>query len=162
MCRFCCKSPFALVIKISFGCTRDFRVKMWGISSPEDKLAGELGNVIEVASTGCRRSDFFTAEKFAVGHLGLLQQYRHNPDGPDRPLSLIYLATLCVLRSCASRRARSATRSMTAWVNVSALVQSTDRLNSASVRRIFCSTPVENNVENNAVKILLDFTKHFW
>ena len=25
MCRFCCKSLFALVIKISFGCTRDFR-----------------------------------------------------------------------------------------------------------------------------------------
>jgi hypothetical protein len=67
------------VIKISFGCTRDFRVKMWGTSSPEDKL-GELGNVIEVASTGCRRSDFFTAEKFAPGHLGLLQQYRHDSD----------------------------------------------------------------------------------
>jgi hypothetical protein len=28
--RFCCKSLFALVIKISFGCTRDFRVNMWG------------------------------------------------------------------------------------------------------------------------------------
>jgi hypothetical protein len=28
--KFCCKSLFALVIKISFGCTRDFRVKIWG------------------------------------------------------------------------------------------------------------------------------------
>jgi hypothetical protein len=37
--RFCCKSLFALVIKISFGYTRDFRVKMWGTSSPEDKFA---------------------------------------------------------------------------------------------------------------------------
>jgi hypothetical protein len=75
--RFCCKSLFALVIKISFGCTREFRVKMWGTSSPEDKLAGDLGNVIEATSTGGRRSGFFTAEKLAPGNLGLLQQYRH-------------------------------------------------------------------------------------
>jgi hypothetical protein len=46
MCRYCCKSLFALVIRISFGCTRDFRVNMWGTSLPEDKLAGGLGNVI--------------------------------------------------------------------------------------------------------------------
>jgi hypothetical protein len=65
------------VIKISFGCTRDFRVKIWGTSSPEDKLAGDLGNVIEATSTGGRWSDFFTAEKLAAGNLGLLQQYRH-------------------------------------------------------------------------------------
>src|SRR6266480_941973 len=45
--RFCCKSLFALVIKISFGCTHDFRVKMWGTSLREDKLAGDLGDVIE-------------------------------------------------------------------------------------------------------------------
>jgi hypothetical protein len=32
---------------------------MWGTSSPEDKLAGDLGNVIEATSTGGRRSDFF-------------------------------------------------------------------------------------------------------
>jgi ATP-binding cassette, subfamily B, bacterial HlyB/CyaB len=44
--RFCCKSLFAFVITISFGCTRDFRVNMWGTSLPEDKLAGDLGNVI--------------------------------------------------------------------------------------------------------------------
>jgi hypothetical protein len=64
------------VIKISFGCTRDFRLKMWGTSSPEDKLAGVFGNVIEATSTGGRRSDFFTAEELALGNLGLLQQYR--------------------------------------------------------------------------------------
>jgi hypothetical protein len=74
-CRFGCKSLFALVIKNSFGYTRDFRVKMWGTSSPEDKLAGDLGNVIEATSIGGRRSDFFTAEKLASGNLGLLQQY---------------------------------------------------------------------------------------
>jgi hypothetical protein len=59
----------------SFGYTRDFRVKMWGTSLSEDKLAGDLGNVIEATSTGGRRSDFFTAEKLAPGNLGLLQQY---------------------------------------------------------------------------------------
>jgi hypothetical protein len=50
------------VIEISFGCTRGFRVKMWGTSSPEDKLASDLGIVIEATSTGGRRLDFFTAE----------------------------------------------------------------------------------------------------
>jgi hypothetical protein len=80
MGRYCCKSLFALVIKISFGCTRDFRLKMWGTSSPEDKLAGVFGNVIEATSTGGRRSDFFTAEELALGNLGLLQQYRHKAD----------------------------------------------------------------------------------
>jgi hypothetical protein len=75
--RFCCKSLFALAIKISFGCTRDFRVKMWGTSSPEDKLTGDLGNVIEATSIGGRRSDFFTARKLVPGNLGLLQQYRN-------------------------------------------------------------------------------------
>jgi hypothetical protein len=77
------QKSFALAIKISFGCTRDFRVKMWGTSSPEDKLAGDLGNVIEATSTGGRRSDFFTAEKLAPGNLGLLQQYLPHPDSCD-------------------------------------------------------------------------------
>ena len=45
--RYCCKSLFALVIKNSPGCRRDFRVKMWGTSSRDDKLTGDLGNVIE-------------------------------------------------------------------------------------------------------------------
>jgi hypothetical protein len=79
-CRFCCKSLFALVIKISFGCTRDFRVKMWGTSLPEDKFAGDLGNVIEATSIGGCRSDFLTAGKLAPGNLGLLQQYLPGPD----------------------------------------------------------------------------------
>src|SRR5262249_54097750 len=30
--RYCCKSLFGLVIKFSFGYTRDFHVKMWGTS----------------------------------------------------------------------------------------------------------------------------------
>ena len=50
MCRFCCKSLFALAIKNSFGRIRDFRIKMWGTSSPEEKLTGDLGNVIEATS----------------------------------------------------------------------------------------------------------------
>jgi hypothetical protein len=44
---------------------------MWGTSLPEDKLAGDLGNVIEATSIGGRRSDFFTARKLAPGYLGL-------------------------------------------------------------------------------------------
>ena len=45
--RFCCKSLFALAIKISFGRTGDFHVNMWGTSSSEEKLAGDPGDVIE-------------------------------------------------------------------------------------------------------------------
>src|SRR6202165_5084968 len=74
---FVAKVFFALVIKISFGCTHDFRVKMWETSLREDKLAGDLGNVIGATSIGGRRSDFFTARKLAPGNLGLLQQYWH-------------------------------------------------------------------------------------
>src|SRR5262245_53567459 len=74
-CRFCCKSLFALAIKISFGCTGDFHVNMWGTSSSEEKLAGDPGNVIEATSIGGRRSDFFTAGKLTPGNFGLLQQY---------------------------------------------------------------------------------------
>jgi hypothetical protein len=86
--RFCCKSFFALAIKNSFGRRRDFRVKMWGTTSlPEDKLAGDLGNVIGATSIGGRRSDFFTAGKLVPGNLGLLQQYRHDSDFPQCPLS---------------------------------------------------------------------------
>jgi hypothetical protein len=78
--RCCRKGLFALAIKNSFGRRRDFRVKMWGTSSPEDKLTGDLGNVIEATSIGGRRSDFFTARKLAPGNLGLLQQYLPQPD----------------------------------------------------------------------------------
>jgi len=80
MCRYCCKSPFALVIKIYFGCTRDFRLKMWGTSSPDDKLTDDLGNAIEGTRISGRRWSFLTAEKLAPDNLGLLQQYLPQPD----------------------------------------------------------------------------------
>jgi hypothetical protein len=68
------------VIKISFGCVRDFCVKMWGTSSPEDKLAGNVANVIGAISTGGRRLGFFYSKKLAPSNLGLLQQYLPQPD----------------------------------------------------------------------------------
>src|ERR1700730_15659123 len=60
--RYCCKSLFALLIKNSFGRRRDFRVKMWGTSSPNDKLTDDLRNVIEATSKGGPRSDFLQQE----------------------------------------------------------------------------------------------------
>jgi hypothetical protein len=75
LCRYCCKSPFVLVIKITFGCTRDLCVKMWGTISREEKLAGDLVNAIEVISTAGRRPNFSTPRKLAHDSLGLLQQY---------------------------------------------------------------------------------------
>jgi hypothetical protein len=50
---------------------------MWGTSSREDKLAGDLVNAIEPSSIGGRRPRFFAAGKLAPDNLGLLQQYRH-------------------------------------------------------------------------------------
>jgi hypothetical protein len=68
-CRYCCKSLFALVIKNSPGCGRHLRVKMWGTSSPDDKLTGDLGNVIEATQIGGRRSDRLMAGKLSPGNL---------------------------------------------------------------------------------------------
>jgi hypothetical protein len=65
--RYCCKSLFALVIKDSPGCRRDFRVKVWGTSSHDDKLTGDLGNVIEATQIGGRRSDHLMAGKLSPG-----------------------------------------------------------------------------------------------
>jgi hypothetical protein len=80
MCRYCCKSPFALVIKNSPGFRRDFRVKMWGTSSPDDKLTGDLGNVIETVKIGGRGSDRLMARKLSPSNFGLLQQYLPGTD----------------------------------------------------------------------------------
>jgi hypothetical protein len=63
------------VIKNFPGFRRDFRAKMWGTSSPNDKLADDLGNAIEGKRISGRRLDFLTAGKLASGNLGLLQQY---------------------------------------------------------------------------------------
>src|SRR6266487_4308371 len=65
---------------------RSQRVKMWGTSSPDDKLTGDLGNVIEATQIGGRRSDRLMAGKLSPGNFGLLQQYRHKADIPRRLL----------------------------------------------------------------------------
>jgi hypothetical protein len=69
------KVYFAQVTKNSPGRRRDVRVKMWGTSSPDHKLTGDLGNGTEATKIGGRWLDFFTAGKLALGNLGLLQQY---------------------------------------------------------------------------------------
>jgi hypothetical protein len=47
--RYCCKSLFTLMVINSLGRGRDFRVKMWGTSSADNKLASDLGNSIKAA-----------------------------------------------------------------------------------------------------------------
>jgi hypothetical protein len=49
---------------------------MWGTSSPDDKLTGDLGNVIEATQIGGRRSDCLLVRKLSSSNFGLLQQYR--------------------------------------------------------------------------------------
>jgi hypothetical protein len=72
---FCTRDQNFFWLYKRFSC-KDVR----GTSSPEDKLAGDLGNVIEATSTGGRRSEFFTAEKLAPGNFGLSQQYLPRAD----------------------------------------------------------------------------------
>src|SRR5262245_61408159 len=83
-CRYCCKTLFALLIKNSPGYRRDVRVNMWGTSSPDDKLAGDLAKATEATKIAGRRSDRLMAGKLSPRNFGLLQQYRHEPDVPTR------------------------------------------------------------------------------
>jgi hypothetical protein len=62
-------------IRRELGAAIGARVKMWGTSSPDDKLTGDLTNVIEAISIYDRGSDCLAAGKLAPGNLGLLQQY---------------------------------------------------------------------------------------
>ena len=68
--RFCCKSLFALVAKNSLGRRRDFRVKMWGTSSPDDKLTGGLANVTEAISIDGCGSDRTHGGKISIQQSG--------------------------------------------------------------------------------------------
>ena len=79
----------SLCIKNSPGRRRDLRVKMWGTSSPHDKLAGNLGHVIEAAQIGRSRSDRVKAGRISPGNLRLLQQYRHQPTILQRLIILL-------------------------------------------------------------------------
>ena len=63
-------------IKISPGCRGAFRVKMWGTSSPDNKLTGDLSNVIESIKIGGRRSDRLMAGELSPSNFGLLRHYR--------------------------------------------------------------------------------------
>ena len=50
---------------------------MWGTSSPNEKLKGDLGNAIEATQIGGRRSDRLMAGNLTPGNFGLLQHNRH-------------------------------------------------------------------------------------
>jgi hypothetical protein len=78
--RYCCKSTFALLIKNSPGRRRDFRVTMWGTSSPDGKSTGDLANAIENTNIDRRRSDGLLAGNLSPGNFRLLQQYRPGAD----------------------------------------------------------------------------------
>src|SRR5215510_10921576 len=80
MCRYCCKSLFALSIKNSKGYRRDVRVNMWGTSSPDDKLVSDLAKATEAIKIAARRSDSLMAGKLSPLNFGLLQQYLPLPD----------------------------------------------------------------------------------
>src|SRR5262249_44497747 len=78
--RYCCKSLFALPIKNSPGYRRDVRVKMWGTSSPDDKLVSDLAKATEAIKIAACRSDRLMAGKLSPRNFGLLQQYLPLPD----------------------------------------------------------------------------------
>src|SRR5262245_1622707 len=80
MCRYCCKSLFAPLIKNSPGYRRDVRVNMWGTSSPDDKLVSDLAKATEAIKIAARRSDRLMAGKLSPLNFGLLQQYLPIPE----------------------------------------------------------------------------------
>jgi hypothetical protein len=53
---------------------------MWGTLFSEDKLAGDLGNVIEATQIGGCRSDRLLARKLSSANFGFLQQYLPTAD----------------------------------------------------------------------------------
>jgi hypothetical protein len=70
--RFCCKSLFALVIKIPFGCTRDFRVNMRGTSLPADKLAGDLDDYLSILDRHLQPGAFVVGNEPTVADISMM------------------------------------------------------------------------------------------
>src|SRR5262249_32567438 len=74
VCQILLQKSFPLVTKTSPGCRRDFRVNMWGTSSPDDKLVTDLAKATEAIKIAARRSDRLMAGKLSPLNFGLLQQ----------------------------------------------------------------------------------------
>src|ERR1039458_5039535 len=75
MCRYCCKSLFALLIKISLGSRCDLGINMRGTSSHSDELTGDFGNKPEAILIGDHGLSCLLAGKLSLRDLRLLQQY---------------------------------------------------------------------------------------
>jgi len=84
VCRYCCKSLFALLIKNSLV---GFRVKMRGTSYYDDKLVSDLAKATEATKISARQSDRLMAGKLSPLNIGLLQQNRHAADIPMLPIA---------------------------------------------------------------------------
>ena len=74
LCRLCCKSLFASLVTKFPSCKRDFRINIWGITSPGDELTGDFGNELEAISIGDCGLFRLLARILSHGILGLLQQ----------------------------------------------------------------------------------------
>src|ERR1035437_10282012 len=79
-CRLCCKSLFASLVTKFPSCRRDFRINIWGITSPGDELTGDFGNELEAISIGDCGLFRLMARILSHGILGLLQHNRHKAD----------------------------------------------------------------------------------
>src|SRR5215510_10492067 len=91
-CRLCCKSRFALATKNSAGRGRVVRVKMWGASSPHDKLTRDFDNAIEAMRIGDSLPFGHLAKNLRPCNFRLLQHNRHKAADPECPLSRQLLA----------------------------------------------------------------------
>src|ERR1035437_340375 len=88
MCRLCCKSLFALLIKNSLGSRCDFGINMRGTSSHSDELTGDFGNKPEAILIGDHGLSCLLAEKLSLRDLRLLQQYLPGQRGKRPKLSI--------------------------------------------------------------------------
>jgi hypothetical protein len=68
---------------------------------PADKLAGDLGNVIEATSIRGRRSDFFYSRKISAGPFGtfatISARSSHGVAPPESPLTEVLRKRVCVV-----------------------------------------------------------------
>ena len=127
--RYCCKTLFALLIKNSPGYRRDFLVKMWVTSSPDDKRVSNLAKAAEATKIGARRLDRLMAGKLSPRNFGLLQQYLHTCDFVSRSPD-----------DCSLRRSRPNARALiTAVVDSTATLADQDFRSAKALFRSFAN-----------------------
>src|SRR6516164_3803782 len=88
--------------KFSFGCTRDFRVKMWGTSSPDDKLTDDLRNAIGGHTNQRSSVEFFNSRKISSQRSGTFATISANSRPEQVQQQRVQMPAYCSITSSTS------------------------------------------------------------